>query len=263
MAKVRIDALLVERGVFPSRARASAAVMAGEVLLGPGRMAADKPGQLVAPEIDVAVRGGRQYVSRGGDKLASALDLLGIDPAGQRWLDVGASTGGFTDCLLQRGAEALICVDVGYNQLAWSLRDDPRVTVMERVNARELDPASLPFAARGVVADVSFISLTKVLPAIVRCIDDPCDLLLMVKPQFEVGPKLVGKNGVVREPELRRDAVVAVAAAGVALGLQVAGVAPAGLHGPKGNRETFLHLVEAGRPGSSAELSAEQLELIA
>jgi 23S rRNA (cytidine1920-2'-O)/16S rRNA (cytidine1409-2'-O)-methyltransferase len=257
MAKTRIDALLVERGMFDSRNRAAAAVMAGQVLLGVGREPAAKPGQMVDDEIDVALRGGREYVSRGGHKLAAALDALQVPVQDRRWLDVGISTGGFTDCLLQRGAAHVVGVDVAYGQVAWSISQDPRVTLLERTNARELDPGLVGEPADAVVADVSFISLTKVLPAVARCVAPTFDALLMVKPQFEVGKERVGKNGVVREPELRLEAVRTVAAAAQELGWSVVGAAPAGLAGPKGNRETFLHLAEGGRAGAAETLTDE------
>ncbi|MEH3055018.1 MAG: TlyA family RNA methyltransferase [Patulibacter minatonensis] len=263
MARTRIDALLVERGLFDSRSRAAAAVMAGQVLLGAGREPASKPGQLIDPEAEIALRGGREYVSRGGQKIAAALDALGVHVADRRWLDVGISTGGFTDCLLQRGAAHVVGVDVAYGQVAWSISQDERVTLLERTNARDVDPAAVGEPVDGVVADVSFISLTKVLPAVARCVAPRFDALLMVKPQFEVGKDRVGKNGVVREPELRREAVASVARAAVDLGWAVAGVAPAGLPGPKGNRETFLHLVEGGRDGAEPALTDQLAEAIA
>ncbi|MBJ7471784.1 MAG: TlyA family RNA methyltransferase [Solirubrobacteraceae bacterium] len=257
MARTRIDALLVERGIFESRAKAAAAIMAGQVLIGIGREPASKSGQLVDPDVDLAVRGGKEYVSRGGHKLSSALDALGITVEGRRWLDVGISTGGFTDCLLQRGASSVVGVDVAYGQVAWSVSQDPRVTVLERTNARELQAEQVGEPVDAVVADVSFISLTKVLPAVATCVAPQFDALLMVKPQFEVGKDRVGKQGVVRDEADRRSAVAAVAAAAVELGWAIAGAAPAGLPGPKGNRETFLHLVEGERPGAVTELTAE------
>jgi 23S rRNA (cytidine1920-2'-O)/16S rRNA (cytidine1409-2'-O)-methyltransferase len=255
MARMRIDALLVERGMFDSRNRAAAAVMAGQVLLGAGREPAAKPGQMVDEAQEIALRGGREYVSRGGHKLAAALDALQVPVQDRRWLDVGISTGGFTDCLLQRGAAHVVGVDVAYGQVAWSISQDPRVTLLERTNARELDPVKVGAPVDAIVADVSFISLTKVLAAVAQCAAPTFDALLMVKPQFEVGKERVGKNGVVREPELRIEAVRAVADVAVALGWSVVGAAPAGLPGPKGNRETFLHLAEGGRAGASAELN--------
>src|SRR3712207_3709753 len=169
VAKVRLDALLAERGLFASRSRAAASVLAGEVRLGTDGRRAEKPGQLVDSEVAVAVDERPAYVSRGGVKLANALDALGVPVAGRACLDVGASTGGFTDVLLQRGAARVVALDVAYGELSWSLREDPRVTVLERLNARRVAPADLPYAPDLVVADVSFISLTKVLPAVLAC----------------------------------------------------------------------------------------------
>src|SRR3954463_15491235 len=226
MAKVRLDTLLAQRGLFASRARAAASVMAGEVRVGHDGQRAAKPGQLVAEDVVVAVDERPRFVSRGGVKLANALAATGVDPAGRRALDVGASTGGFTDCLLQRGAEHVVAVDVAYGELDWSLREDPRVTVLERVNARALTADQLPYRPDLVVADVSFISLAKVLPAVLACTADRFDALAMVKPQFEVGRGRVGKGGVVRDAEDRRAALVAVAEAAVALGAAVLAFAP-------------------------------------
>jgi 23S rRNA (cytidine1920-2'-O)/16S rRNA (cytidine1409-2'-O)-methyltransferase len=197
------------------------------------------------------------FVSRGGVKLANALDAFGIDPAGRRALDVGASTGGFTDCLLQRGAEAVIALDVAYGELHWTLRNDPRVTVVERRNARSLEPGELPWAPDLIVADVSFISLTKVLPAVLAAAAPRFDCLALVQPQFEVGRERVGKGGVVREPADRRAALAAVAShARDELGAAVLGFASSGLPGPAGNRESFVWLAEAGRPGAIEDLEA-------
>jgi 23S rRNA (cytidine1920-2'-O)/16S rRNA (cytidine1409-2'-O)-methyltransferase len=254
VARVRLDSLLTERGLFASRTRAAAAVLAGQVHVGPGRARAAKPGQLVADDVEVAVDAPSPYVSRGGVKLANALDALGLDALGRRALDVGASTGGFTDCLLQRGAAHVVALDVAYGELDWRLRGDERVTVVERANARALEPAMLPYAPDLIAIDVSFISLTKVLPAVLACADQRFDCLAMVKPQFELGRGRVGKGGVVRDPELRREAVAAVAGCGRALGAAVVGYASSGLPGPAGNRETFVWLAEAGRAGAPPEL---------
>jgi 23S rRNA (cytidine1920-2'-O)/16S rRNA (cytidine1409-2'-O)-methyltransferase len=261
MARVRLDSLLAERGLFPSRSRAAAAVLAGEVHLGPGRRRAEKPGQLVADDVELDVTAPPQYVSRGGTKLANALDAFGLDVTGRRALDVGASTGGFTDCLLQRGAAHVVALDVAYGELALSLRDDARVTVLERVNARALEPAALPYRPDLVVADVSFISLTKVLPAVLACTSDRFDALVMVKPQFEVGRERVGKGGVVRDPAVRRHALVTVAEAARGAGAAVLGFASSGLPGPAGNRETFAWLAEAGRPAAVLDLEAAAREV--
>jgi 23S rRNA (cytidine1920-2'-O)/16S rRNA (cytidine1409-2'-O)-methyltransferase len=258
MAKVRLDALLHQRGLFPSRARAAASVMAGEVRLGEHGERADKPGRMVSEDVALSVQERRRWVSRGGTKLATALDALGVDPAGRHALDVGASTGGFTDVLLQRGAAHVVALDVAYGELDWSLRTDDRVTVLERSNARAIAPADLPYAPDLVVCDVSFISLRLVLPAVLACCAPRFDALLMVKPQFEVGRQRVGKGGVVREPADRRAALVGVAAAAREhpSGPAVLGFASSGLPGPKGNRETFLHLAEAGRARAVEDLEA-------
>lgn len=249
MKRVRLDTLLSERGVFASRSRAAASVLAGEVVLLPGRRRAEKPGQLVPEDVELEVLERPRFVSRGGIKLANALDFLGLDVAGRRALDVGASTGGFTDCLLQRGAAHVVVVDVAYGELDWRLRSDERVTVIERRNARHLERDELPYAPDLIVIDVSFISLAKVLPAVLRCAAARFDCLALIKPQFEVGREHVGSGGVVRDPGLRRRALVDVAAAARALGAAVLGYASSGLPGPKGNRETFVWLSERGRGG--------------
>jgi 23S rRNA (cytidine1920-2'-O)/16S rRNA (cytidine1409-2'-O)-methyltransferase len=256
MKKLRLDQLLVDRGLFESRSRAAAAVLAGEVFLGVGRERAAKAGHPVAEDVMLEVVGGMPYVSRGGVKLANALEALGVAVSGRRCLDVGASTGGFTDCLLQRGAAHVVALDVGYGELAWKLRADPRVTVIERCNARALDPATLPYAPELIVMDVSFISLTKVLPAVLGAAGPDYDCLAMVKPQFEVGRDRVGKGGVVRDPALRREALVSVGRAGYEAGAQIGGFASSGLPGPKGNRETFLWLRSAGSGSGSASRAA-------
>lgn len=257
MAKVRLDTLLHERGLFASRSRAAASVMAGEVRLGRDGARAEKPGQLVAPDAVISVDEAPRFVSRGGVKLSNALDTLGVDVSGRRALDVGASTGGFTDCLLQRGAGHVIALDVAYGELHWNVRTDDRVTVIERTNARTLTADALPYAPDLVVCDVSFISLTKVLPAVLACLaPGRVDVLAMVKPQFEVGRERVGKGGVVRDAADRRSALVAVAESARACGLAVLGFASSGLPGPKGNRETFLHLAELGRPDTVVDLTA-------
>ena len=255
-AKVRLDQLLAQRGLFPSRSRAAASVMAGEVRV--GEELADKPGRLVAQDAQVSVAGGRRFVSRGGIKLANALEALGLEVEGRRCLDVGASTGGFTDCLLKGGAAEVTCVDVAYGELAWELRTDDRVTVLERTNARALAAGDLPYRPDLIVVDVSFISLLKVLPAVLRCAAERFDCLAMVKPQFEVGREKIGKNGVVRDAEDRRAAILAVAAGVPAA---VMGFAPSGLPGPKGNRETFVWLAEPGRDGAIADLASAIAEV--
>jgi 23S rRNA (cytidine1920-2'-O)/16S rRNA (cytidine1409-2'-O)-methyltransferase len=260
VSKVRLDALLTERGLFDSRSRAAASVLAGEVRLGGGE-AASKPGQLVPDDAEVEVVAPPPYVSRGGIKLANALDATGVSARDRRCLDVGASTGGFTDCLLQRGAAHVIALDVAYGELHWRLRNDPRVTVIERRNARDLTADELPYRPDLVVVDVSFISLEKVLPAVLATAADRYDCLALVKPQFEAGRGRVGRGGVVRDPAVRRETLVRVAQAAQALGAGVLGFAPSGLPGPKGNRETFVHLAEAGRDGlPDPEAAARELE---
>jgi 23S rRNA (cytidine1920-2'-O)/16S rRNA (cytidine1409-2'-O)-methyltransferase len=255
VVKRRLDTLLAERGLFESRSRAAAAVIAGDVRVG-GRPAR-KPGELVTDEAELTVAEAPPFVSRGGVKLANALDAFGIDPSGRRSLDVGASTGGFTDCLLQRGAESVIALDVAYGELHWRLRNDERVTVIERRNARSLRPDELPYAPDLIVADLSFISLTKVLPAVVAAATPRFDLLAMVKPQFEVGRGRVGKGGVVRSADDRRAALVAVGRyARTELGASVLGYAPSGLPGPAGNRESFVWIAEAGREGAVEDIEA-------
>jgi len=253
--RVRLDSLLAERGLFESRTRAAAAVLAGGVHLGPGRRRAEKPGQLVDPEIELAVDAPPPYVSRGGVKLANALDALGISVDGRRALDVGASTGGFTDCMLQRGAAHVVALDVAYGELDYRLRGDARVTVIERVNARALAPGQLPYRPDLITLDVSFISLAKVLPAVLATAAATFDCLAMVKPQFEVGRERIGKGGVVRDPELRREAVLLVAGAARELDATVMGAAPSSLEGPSGNRETFLWLAEGSRTGAAEALT--------
>ncbi len=261
MKRVRLDQLLSERGMFPSRSRAAASVLAGEVLLLPERRRADKPGQMVPEDVELELAAAPAYVSRGGIKLANALDALGVAVAGRRALDVGASTGGFTDCLLQRGAEHVVAVDVAYGQIDWSLRSDPRVTVVERCNARALTPEALPYAPDLIVIDVSFISVAKVLPAVLGCAAERFDCLAMIKPQFEVGRAGVGKGGVVRDAGLRRAALVSVGEAARALGVAVLGYAGSGLPGPKGNRETFIWIAEGGRGPGAGDLEAAAAEV--
>lgn len=261
MAKTRLDTLLAERGLFPSRSRAAASVLAGEVRLGSARQRAAKPGQLVAEDVVVAVAEAPEFVSRGGRKLANALAATGVDPAGRRCLDVGASTGGFTDCLLQAGAAHVVALDVAYGELDWGIRGDGRVSVLERFNARHLRPEDLPYAPELITIDVSFIGLAKVLPAVLACAAPTFDGLALCKPQFEVGRERVGKGGVVREPADRRAALVAVAGAAEGLGASVVGFASSGLPGPKGNRETFVWLAESGRPGpEDIEAAAREVE---
>ena len=213
---------------------------------------AEKPSELVDAAEVLSVSDRPTFVSRGGIKLANGLAATGLTVAGRRALDVGASTGGFTDCLLQHGAREVVAVDVGYGILAWRLRTDPRVHVLERTNARMLTPALLPYAPDLAVVDVSFISLAKVLGPLLACLADGYDVLALIKPQFELGRGRIGKGGVVRAAEDRRAALVAVGEAALALGAAVLGYYSAGLPGPKGNRETFVWLADPRRAPSRA-----------
>jgi 23S rRNA (cytidine1920-2'-O)/16S rRNA (cytidine1409-2'-O)-methyltransferase len=276
MGRRRLDVVLAERGLFCSRARAAAAVMAGQVRVGRGGRRACKPGELVDVEEPVQVAQRPPFVSRGGAKLANALASCGLEVRGRRALDVGSSTGGFTDCLLQRGALEVVAVDVGYGVLHHRLRTDPRVRVMERTNARALTAGMVAAALAGsdraggvsrapdfgggtsfertalpdlATVDVSFISLAKVLGPVLGCLGEGYDVLALVKPQFEVGRARVGKGGVVREADDRRDALVSAGEAALSLGAAVLGYHSSGLAGPKGNRETFIWLADPARVG--------------
>ena len=261
MSRKRLDAVLAERGFFETRSRAAAAVLAGDVRLGGDGRPAEKPGQMVAEDVAVAVAEAPRFVSRGGQKLANALGAFGLDPAGRMCLDVGASTGGFTDCLLQREAAHVVAVDVAYGELHWRLRNDPRVTVIERRNARELEAGELHYRPDLVVADVSFISLAKVLPAALATTAERWDCLALVKPQFEVGRERVGKGGVVRSSYDRRAALVAVGEWARDAGHAVLGYASSGLPGPAGNRESFVWLAEGGRAEGRADVEAAAREV--
>jgi 23S rRNA (cytidine1920-2'-O)/16S rRNA (cytidine1409-2'-O)-methyltransferase len=240
----RIDLLLVERGLVESRERARRLVMAGAVLVGDRPVT--KPGTEVSLDQEIRLRvDDSRYVSRGGDKLSGALDAFALVVEGAVALDVGASTGGFTDCLLTRGARRVIALDVGYGQLAWRLREDARVVVIERTNARALTADMLPETPDLATVDVSFIPLALVLPPIAACVRPGGTIVALVKPQFEVGRARVGKGGVVRDPAARADAVAAVRATAEGLGLLVRGEAESVLPGPAGNREVFLWLSRA------------------
>ncbi|MRR58157.1 MAG: TlyA family RNA methyltransferase [Deltaproteobacteria bacterium] len=239
--KERVDKLLVERGLVETRERARALILAGDVVV--GEHAVDKAGQLVPRDADIRLKGtGLPYVSRGGLKLEKALDEFSLDVNGLSALDVGASTGGFTDCLLQRGARKVFAVDVGYGQLAWKLRQDERVVCLERTNIRFLEPASLSEVPELAVIDASFISLDKVLPNTIRLISREGEIVALIKPQFEVGRGAVGKGGVVRDPLKHREVVEAVRSLAEELGLEVKGVTESPILGPKGNREFLIHL---------------------
>ena len=236
MAKKRLDVLLVERGLAESRSQAQALVLAGRV---PGHA---KAGEQVDETARLVVEEGPRFVSRGGEKLAHALEVFDIDVTGEDCLDVGASTGGFTDCLLQAGAARVCALDVGYGQLHPRLREDPRVTVLERLNVRNLDCGDLPFAPSFVTCDVSFIGLKKALPPALACASPGWRALVLVKPQFEASPAEVGKGGVVRDPAVHERVLEQVSEQAASWGADVLGIADSGLPGPKGNREFFLNL---------------------
>ena len=237
--KRRVDQLLVERGLAESRARAQALVMAGLVFIGDNKV--DKPGQQVADDTAMTVRGrDHPWVSRGGIKLAHAIEHFGLDPAGATAMDIGSSTGGFTDVLLSNGAEHVFCVDSGTNQLAWKLREDPRVTVLEQLSARLLTRDHIDRPCNWVVCDASFISLAKVLEVPLQLADTPCQLVALIKPQFEVGREEVGKGGVVRDPALHSRVCDEVQAWIEGLGWQVQGIATSPITGPQGNVEFLI-----------------------
>jgi 23S rRNA (cytidine1920-2'-O)/16S rRNA (cytidine1409-2'-O)-methyltransferase len=238
--KKRLDVLLVERGLAESRAQAQALVLAGRV---PGY---DKPGHQVPEEAELRVEAPPRFVSRGGEKLANALEQLHVELDGRDAIDVGASTGGFTDYLLQHGVRRVIAVDVGYGQLHPRLRADERVTVLERTNAREL--TELPFRPDLLVADVSFISVTTALPPVLRLLAPGWDAVILVKPQFEAGKAEVGKGGVVRDPDVHRRVLRRVVDAALDWGGTTVGVVDSRLPGPKGNREFFVHLISSDEP---------------
>jgi 23S rRNA (cytidine1920-2'-O)/16S rRNA (cytidine1409-2'-O)-methyltransferase len=259
VARLRLDKVLVDRGLAPSRERARALIMEGKVLV--ADMPAEKPGTMVEPTVAIRLRGEDiPYVSRGGLKLAHALDHFALDVAGKVALDAGASTGGFTDVLLQRGAARVYAVDVGYGQLAWKLRQDPRVVVIERQNLRDLEQARIPEPLDLAVADLSFISLTLVLDKLAELLAGPGSggaaagarkpLVPLIKPQFEVGKGNVGKGGVVRDPALRQQAVDGVLAFARARGWEIGGVTESPILGPAGNVEFLALLRTPDAPGA-------------
>jgi 23S rRNA (cytidine1920-2'-O)/16S rRNA (cytidine1409-2'-O)-methyltransferase len=249
--RVRLDRFLVDKGLVESREKATRLILAGEVLVDGQR--ADKAGTLVASDADVELRGRSPFVSRGGEKLAHALQHFAVVTKGRVCIDVGSSTGGFTDCLLQRGATRVFAVDVGTAQLDAKLRKDPRVAVMEQTNARVLDPRVFDEQPSLAVIDVSFISLEKILPAVFGVLAPRSEIVALVKPQFEVGRQHVGKGGVVRDPGQHRAAVQRLARYAVLRGWHVLSVTASPLRGPKGNREFFLHLSAQGRTAADLE----------
>lgn len=259
-ARVRADALLVTRGLADSRAKAQALIMAGKVTSGPVRI--DKPGMLVAPDAPLELAASPKFVSRGGDKLDHALEefsQLGLHVAGARCLDVGASTGGFTDCLLQRGAAHVVAVDVGHGQLADKLRSDPRVTVRERTNARDLVREDFPEGLDLVVVDASFIGIGKLIGPIAAILDPGKNLLALVKPQFEAGREAVSKGrGVIRDQQVRSEAIETARNAVTAAGFEIVGEVDSAVPGPKGNVERF---VWARRVSTSASSGAQNADV--
>jgi len=239
--RIRLDKLLVDSGYFDSRQRAQRAILAGEILV--AERVFDKPGSLVLPDAAIRVTAAERYVSRGGYKMEAALDSFGIDPSGRRCLDVGASTGGFTDCLLQRGASEVVTVDVGHNQLAWKIRSDSRVKVFEGINARFLGAEQLGANFSLAVADVSFISLTLVLGPIFKCLEQTGEIVVLIKPQFELDAKRVDKGGVVRDPTNRAAAVEKIQNFVTGqLGRQWLGIIESPILGTKGNQEFLAWL---------------------
>jgi 23S rRNA (cytidine1920-2'-O)/16S rRNA (cytidine1409-2'-O)-methyltransferase len=244
--KSRLDVALVERGLADSRAKAQALVLAGVVYSGERRL--DKPGLSIAVDLPLELRGqDHPWVSRGGLKLAHALDHFTIDPAGGTWLDIGASTGGFTDVLLSRGAAKVYAVDVGHAQLAWKLRQNPRLVVLERTNARRLSRAEIPDALDGIVCDASFIGLEVILPAPLALAAPAARLVALIKPQFEVGPAQVGKGGIVRDPDLHREVCARIADwLGRQPGWAVLGVTDSPITGADGNREFLIAAKRGG-----------------
>lgn len=242
--KGRLDLLMVERGLAPTRERARAIILAGQVTVN-GHVVS-KAGTPIASDAAIElVTPDHPYVGRGGVKLAHALDVFGVDPRGRSALDVGASTGGFTDVLLRRGAERVIALDVGRGQLDWKLRNDPRVVVREGVNARVLTESDVPHRVTLVTIDVAFISLKHILPALPPFLDNPSDVVALVKPQFEAGRDEVGKHGLVTDPAVHEAVVASVSEAAATLGFRRAGMTPSPITGATGNREFFLHLTHA------------------
>lgn len=241
MTRERIDKVLVERGLAESRTRAQALIFAGQVLVREQRI--DKPGQLIDPNDDIRIKGETlRYASRGGLKLEAALREFKISPEGKNCIDVGASTGGFTDCLLQHGAARVWAIDVGHNQIVWRLRQDPRVVVREGVNARNLSPDQFPVRFDVATIDVSFISLAKVLPAVRECLKEGADLIALIKPQFEVGKGEVGRGGIVTDPAKHQRVLDEIRCAALEVGLSPAGLIESPILGAEGNREFLMHL---------------------
>jgi 23S rRNA (cytidine1920-2'-O)/16S rRNA (cytidine1409-2'-O)-methyltransferase len=259
--RVRLDTALVERGLVPTRSVARGMIMAGMVTVDGARV--DKAGAPVTRDSAISLKSGPRFVSRAGEKLAHALAFFDLDVQGARALDVGASTGGFVDCLLQAGAAEVIALDVGYGQLDQRLRGDPHVHVLERVNARYLSSDGLPYVPDLLTVDVSFISLRTILPAVIACMSPAFSGLLLVKPQFEAGPELVGKGGIVRSTQVRHDVLEGVAAfLGGPAGLEVRGVTDSGLPGAGGNVEFFFWVERAGGEAMAPDTLAESIDRV-
>ena len=259
-SRLRLDQVLVERGLAPTRSRARAVIMAGKVRV--AGHTASKPGTLVGSADQVELIAAPRFVGRGGDKLAAAIDASGLDVSGRVCLDIGASTGGFTDALLQAGAAAVVAVDVGYGQLDWRLRQDARVLVLERLNARYLTADDLPDEPRAapeiLVIDVAFIGVAKILPAVGEVCAAACDALVLVKPQFESGPDRVGAGGVVTDAAARRESLATVGRSAEELGWSVVRAIPSPIRGSAGNWECFLQL---RRPPSPSKFASLQVTL--
>ena len=241
--KIRLDQLLVKKGLVESRQKAKALIMAGAAFVDGKRI--EKPGYMVSESASISIKKDifPKYVSRGGIKLEAALKAFGVDPSGKVFLDVGASTGGFTDCLLQHGAKKVIAIDVGYGQLHWKLRQDPRVKILEKTNIRYLTPEILNEKADGATIDVSFISLKLVIPPVSKLLKEDAIIIALIKPQFEVGKEKVGKGGVVKDPKLHKEVVEEIIRFCQDLGWTVKGPFPSPILGPKGNKEFFIYLV--------------------
>lgn len=246
-SKLRLDKLMVERGLAPSREKAQALIMAGQVVV--GDHAAEKAGQQVLLDVEIRIKGELlPYVSRGGLKLARGLEQFGVDPSGRVAIDVGASTGGFTDCLLQQGAARVYAVDVGYGQLAWKLREDPRVVVLEKTNIRHLQPEQLVPLPDLAVIDASFISLNLVLPPTLALLKRPAEVVALVKPQFEVGKGAVGKGGIVRDPKLHDEVLQNMERLAAELNAELMGICDSPITGADGNREFLMGLRLGAHP---------------
>lgn len=253
----RLDRVLVERGLAENATRARALILAGRVVSEGRRL--DKAGNRVPVDLPLEVSPGRRYVGRGAHKLAGALDAFRIEARDRPAIDVGASTGGFTQVWLEAGASPVIAVDVGRGQLDWTLRQDPRVVVLEGVNARHLDPATLPLRPSCASIDVSFISIERILPALVPCLEDEADIVALVKPQFEVGKGQVGRGGIVRDPDRHREVLTRVIGFCVDRGWGVRGAARSAIEGADGNREFFLHIRPAAPSVGDLEARVDRL----